>query len=692
MRPSFEAKIEEWRSRSRVADTFYDVFDGDMWREFVDRDGHQFVAEPRSLLLTLNVDWFGPFENSTYSCGAIYLTVNNLPRSERFKTENVILVGVMPGPREASTSDINHYLRPMVDELLEWYNGKRIVTAEHPDGVRVRLALLNVACDIPAARKVSGFTSHASRCGCHKCHRQFSVFPGTTNLDYSGFDMDNWISRTMEDNREHAEQWRHAETMGERRERERQNGTRWSELHRLQYFDPVRCTIVDPMHNLFLGTAKRMTKVWLSRGFLTDTDLQQMQVLADGILLPPDYVSLKRKIVSGQGFSYMTADDWKSWCIVYSPVVLDGHLERRYLENWLKFVDACRLMVKPSITIDEIQEAATLIHQFCTGVEDLYGPEEITPNMHLHMHLDVMIEDFGPLYAYWLFSFERYNGYLKEIDTNQKDSFEATFMKRFLQKTGARDFVRSFEALFQDHQHHFNFLNYFLDLVQPIPNTVNVIHHQFDPHSFFALSTNIQHAALVTGSEPLPPDTHPLNYGREIYMPEQLYSFLLQFYNLVYGQHFVHFTQAGDGQQFVSNRYWKMNTIKMMGQTYRSTESRSRRGAHVQVLFHADDRGEAMAWPCEIQFFFRHVQIVDGISKEHIFAYVRWYSIHGENDGRRYVDPYLEIWRSHFRAEDMTCIVPIHRLYGQVAIIKYNTETNANSRITIIPLPKKMLA
>ena len=99
-----------------------------------------------------------------------------------------------------------------------------------------------------------------------------------------------------------------------------------------------------------------------------------------------------------------------------------------------------------------------------------------------------------------------------------------------------------------------------------------------------------------------------------------------------------------------------------------------------------------MAWPCEIQFFFRHVQIVDGISKEHIFAYVRWYSIHGENDGRRYVDPYLEIWRNHFRAEDMTCIVPIHRLYGQVAIIKYNTETNANSRITIIPLPKKMLA
>ncbi|KAG2215213.1 hypothetical protein INT45_013019, partial [Circinella minor] len=425
------------------------------------------ALQPHSLLLTLNVNWFGPFENSTYSCGAIYLTVNNLPLSEHFKTENVILVGVMPGPREPSASDINLYLRLMVDELLEWYNG-----------VRVRLGLLNVACDIPAAWKVSGFTSHGSRCGCHKCHRQFPVFPGTKNLDYSGFEVDNWVLRTMDDNWEYAEQWRRAETMAGRRECERENGT--------------RC-----------------------RGFLTDTeDLQQMQVLTDGILLLPDYVSLKRKIVSGQGFSYMTADDWKSWCIVYSSVVLDGHVERRYLENWFKFADTCRLMVKPSITIDEIQEAATLIHQFCTSVENLYGPEEITPNIHLHMHLDVMIEDFGPLLV------------LVILFDRLKPSSRIT-----------------------------NITSIFLIVFLISYNTVNVIHRQFDPHSFFALSTNIQQATLVTGSKPVPSDTHPLNYGREMLIPEQLHSFLLQFYNVVYSQDFVHFTQADDGQEFVSNQY-----------------------------------------------------------------------------------------------------------------------------------------
>ena len=82
LRPGFEAKIEEWRTRTHVEDTFFDVFDSDMWHQFPARNGSPFIDQHRSLLLTMNIDWFGPFTNSTYSVGAIYLTVNNLPRLE----------------------------------------------------------------------------------------------------------------------------------------------------------------------------------------------------------------------------------------------------------------------------------------------------------------------------------------------------------------------------------------------------------------------------------------------------------------------------------------------------------------------------------------------------------------------------------------------------------------------------------
>ena len=44
----------------------------------------------------LNVDWFQPFkQRSSYSVG-IYFVIMNLPRSQRFKFENVILVGIIP--------------------------------------------------------------------------------------------------------------------------------------------------------------------------------------------------------------------------------------------------------------------------------------------------------------------------------------------------------------------------------------------------------------------------------------------------------------------------------------------------------------------------------------------------------------------------------------------------------------------
>ena len=112
----------------------------------------------------------------------------------------------MPGPREAHTSDINNYLRPLVDELLEWYNGKTIRTNMRPCSTCVHLALLLNACDIPAAHKTNGFTLHASLCACYKCDRQFSVFPGTTNIDYSGFDIETWELRTWEANRLYTEQ------------------------------------------------------------------------------------------------------------------------------------------------------------------------------------------------------------------------------------------------------------------------------------------------------------------------------------------------------------------------------------------------------------------------------------------------------------------------------------------------------
>ena len=116
----------------------------------------------------------------------------NLPRTVRFKRENVILVALIPGPSEPS-HDINTLLDPLVDELINLWEG---VTMEINNGVKevVRCALLCCACDLPAGRKVCGFLSHSASLGCSKCLKSFKGTVG--NMDYSGFERRSWPIRT----------------------------------------------------------------------------------------------------------------------------------------------------------------------------------------------------------------------------------------------------------------------------------------------------------------------------------------------------------------------------------------------------------------------------------------------------------------------------------------------------------------
>ena len=73
----------------------------------------------------LNVDWFEPFLHTKYPVGVMYVVVMNLPRHLRFKRENVILLGIIPGPSEPK-HNINAFLKPFVEELLDFWIGIKL--------------------------------------------------------------------------------------------------------------------------------------------------------------------------------------------------------------------------------------------------------------------------------------------------------------------------------------------------------------------------------------------------------------------------------------------------------------------------------------------------------------------------------------------------------------------------------------
>lgn len=108
-RPGIPAKCELWRDRVVPPGLLGDVYNGKVWSDFQHVRGKPFLASPHCCGLILNVDWFQPFKHTQYSVGGIYLAIMNLPRSERFKRENLLLVGLIPGPHEPALT-INSFL------------------------------------------------------------------------------------------------------------------------------------------------------------------------------------------------------------------------------------------------------------------------------------------------------------------------------------------------------------------------------------------------------------------------------------------------------------------------------------------------------------------------------------------------------------------------------------------------------
>ena len=67
------------------------------------------------------------------------------------------------------------------------------------------------------------------------------------------------------------------------------------------------------------------------------------------------------------------------------------------------------------IQSDLIEEAHQKLVKIIKIIEQNYGRDFITPNLHLSLHLQECVQDYGPLYAFWCFSFERINGVLGKL-------------------------------------------------------------------------------------------------------------------------------------------------------------------------------------------------------------------------------------------------------------------------------------
>ena len=202
-----------------------------------------------------------------------------------------------------------------------------------------------------------------------------------------------------------------------RQDIEHNYGVRFTELLHLPYFDSIRFAVVDPMHSV-LRSARHIMMLWKGNRLIIDDHFASIQDTVDKFVTPADIGWISHKFSSG--FSFFTADQWKNWTLIYSQVVLKEPLPDEHYRCWHTFILACHFIYSRAISQAAVSQMDAYLISFCRSVEQLFGPDACTPNLHLHGHLHECYMDYGPADAFWLFAFQRMNGILGSVSTNHQ--------------------------------------------------------------------------------------------------------------------------------------------------------------------------------------------------------------------------------------------------------------------------------
>ena len=580
--------------------------------------------------------------------------------SDNYKPQNIILVGVIPGPKEPKKT-INSYLTPLVLELQEaWTNGFNFIDAQNRT-VCVKLCVSCVTCDIPASKKVSGFLSHNAALGCNKCLKKFDVrFGQRTN--FSGYNRENWHLCSKEQHNNGLEKIRMEYTKTGLQSAESKYGIRYSVLMSLPYYDPVRFTAIDTMHNLLLGTAKHAFDVWVQSDILTKVALKKLEESLNHFTVPSGMGRLPSRISSCYGA--FTANQWKTWVSIYSPVLLKDILPPENYRCWLLFVRSCSILLSYCFRQPDVTTADLLLLQFCREFHRLHGNDCCTYNMHLHLHLKQTILDFGPAHASWCFAFERFNGILGSFHTNKR-SIEPQIMRKFCQNQAVHDMDLPVMSE----------LNSILPEVYKQDMVKNSNSLKLLPFAIDRLDT-IQSFANEEGIVSNPPffdEVFTTDMGEQILtIYKQLYSNCSSIKCSQFYRKFGKITLADD----------------LIGSTLPGANSQT---SSVIMAFWCNrgDRLDNIDYSCKrvgvVQFFFHHqVYIGSETSQKHTFAYVHWKQLH---EMHNWFATSAIVCTNSYEAPSACCFIPVSRLFCRCASIVKNVNFNNYSETVFVATP-----
>ncbi|GBB89974.1 hypothetical protein RclHR1_16820006 [Rhizophagus clarus] len=459
-------------------------------------------------------------------------------------------------------------------------------------------------------------------------------------------DMSDWfIMKDPVEHRQKALEWRRCKSNAERERFVKVNGVRWSEILRLSYFDLIQFVVIDPMHCLFLGIAKWITKrIWIDEDVLTEKALQSIQKKMSEFKLPSDLGRIPGKIHCGEGFSNFTADQWRNFFLIYATVVLWNHLPNKDRKILTYFVRVCTILVRRIVEINDMKEAHELLVKIIKLIEEHYGEGKITPNLHLSLHLCECSYDYGPLYSFCseVIGIELLN---KRPSVSSLSEFPTNEMYQFLMNS--RNILES-----------------------PITGCEEFLGIFLAPRS------------------------------EDIRLDEQIYDLLIEYYKDTYVDSIFRkpFTENLPNSTIVINKANRYGRCQIGAEIFGSAAAtRHIKSSFVLAKFINRDGNSVDTYPGQIQFFFEHSVHLSSHNLTHKLAYIKWYKPANLTSRFHFsIDDdvktcNVELWEDSFYLSSRDNIIPIHNILGQFIPVKYkkSDRSNAKEYLAVIPINRK---
>ncbi|KAE9387733.1 hypothetical protein BT96DRAFT_837285 [Gymnopus androsaceus JB14] len=400
------------------------------------------------LVLPVNLDWFGAFNGRPHSTGPWYISINNLKRNVRFLQTWIPCIGITPGPTEPNGDQILHIMEPMVQDCVLLKQGIEMeMYDEDDDKIVNKIVYADVACtncDTPAARKIGGHAGHSADINpCPWCW--------CTQLDVNkvaGYYREGFVERNDFDMLKQKFYAKDAPTQCQSTIL-KNHGVRFSVFDWLPGWQPSKQTALDFMHCMYLGiVAFLFTRILFAAHMFSgangqDSSKQRFEDIINRIQWPTHITCLPKNL--GKNQSLKKADEWRCLLTV-TPIVLwyawrdaDDSIpdtepavspnenittphscKRLSLYSPILFLCmSVRLLATKQVSMAQAFTGQTYFAHYCVAMIGL--GVILTINHHLAMHFADMIKRFEPVYAWWLFAFERFNGMLEKVKNNSHD-------------------------------------------------------------------------------------------------------------------------------------------------------------------------------------------------------------------------------------------------------------------------------